>query len=475
LRKLRLTGGEPIPIGIVGGRAAWSPDGTILVAANYEGILRIPAQGGEAGVLVEPEAGWSYMSVQPLRDGRELLYTRIAPGSLSGEAVVRSSERDDTTIVLRGAVDARYVESGHLVYSQGSQLVAVAFDLASRRVLSDPVPVADRVAYSTSSWVAHFTVSENGTLAYERGTQESMDTRLVSVSRSGAVTGLPSELRSYSDPRVSPDGRRIAVHLLGDLDDVWVVDAARGALTRLSLEPGEDETPAWSPDGRHLAWSGSRASVTRGVFLRPADASGAEELLWRTEAHAHVTDWTPDGRALLLQLVDTQTASDLWLLPLDTKTAAPWLATRFSEHSARVSPDGRFVVYVCDESGRDEVYVRSFPEPGARLQVSTSGGSQPVWSRDGRSIYFRGGGGVNEAAFRGAAEPSVESPRRLFVDRFDSPQADTHTTYDVFPDGRFLMIGNETASASIAAPEAQIVYVFGFFEDLKRRIKPYGR
>jgi eukaryotic-like serine/threonine-protein kinase len=477
LKKVRLTGGEPVAISGANGRAAWSPDGTILVAGDYAGILGVPEQGGEASVLVTPEPGWSYDSVQPLRGGRELLYTRFKPGAEAAETVVRSRDRDDATVVLRAGFNTRYVGSGHLVYSQRSQLVAVAFELASRRVLSEPVVVADQVAFSSSSGIAHFTLSEGGLLAYEHGVEESQSTRLVAVSRSGALSRLPTETRNYSDPRVSPDGRRIAAHLQGDLDDVWVADASRGALTRLSVEPGEDETPVWSPDGHYLAWSGSRAGTTRAVFRRLADGSGDEELLWRTEAHTHVNDWTPDGRALVLQLVDTKTASDLWLLPLDTKQAAPWLATPFSEHSARVSPDGRFVAYVSDESGREEVYVRSFSGAGARVQVSASGGGQPVWSRDGRSLVFRGDGGVQEAAFRSTPEPAAESPRVLFADRFASPQAGTHTGYDVFPDGRFLMVEDETTAASAGATAAsqQIVYVFGFFEDLKRRVKPERR
>jgi serine/threonine-protein kinase len=154
-----------------------------------------------------------------------------------------------------------------------------------------------------------------------------------------------------------------------------------------------------------------------------------------------------------------------------------FLGTQFREGTAKFSPDGRFVAYVSDESGREEVYVRSFSGAGARVQVSASGGGQPVWSRDGRSLVFRGDGGVQEAAFRSTPEPAAESPRVLFADRFASPQAGTHTGYDVFPDGRFLMVEDETTAASAGATAAsqQIVYVFGFFEDLKRRVKPERR
>ena len=316
-KKVRVSGGDPVAVTSASGRGAWSPDGTILVAAGYGGILRVPAQGGDGSVLVAPEPGWFYDTAQPLRGGVELLYTRLKPGGATVETLLRSVDRDDTTILLRTGMNARYVDSGHLLYAQAGQLMAVAFDLASRRVLSDPVLVADQVSYSSSSDLTHFAVSDNGVLAYEHLVEEAAATRLVTVSRSGAVSRLKAESRSYSDPRVSPDGRRIAAHLLFDLDDVWVADVGRGTLTRISVEAGEDETPAWSPDGRYVAWSGSRAGVTRGVFRRLADGSGGEELLWQTEAHTHVNDWTPDGRVLVLQLVDTKTLADLWLLPLE--------------------------------------------------------------------------------------------------------------------------------------------------------------
>ncbi|MFI4943882.1 MAG: protein kinase, partial [Burkholderiales bacterium] len=198
-KKVRVSGGDAVAVTSASGRGAWSPDGTILVAGGYAGILRAPAQGGDASLLVAPEPGWFYDTVQPLSGGRELLYTRLKPGGATVETLLRSVDRDDTTILLRAGMNARYVGTGHLLYAQSGQLMAVAFDLASRRVLSDPVLVADQVAFSSSSDLTHFAVSDDGLLVYEQLSGEAVATRLVTVSRSGAVSRLPTESRSYSD------------------------------------------------------------------------------------------------------------------------------------------------------------------------------------------------------------------------------------------------------------------------------------
>ncbi len=476
LKMIRLAGGEAVTIAELSGTASWSPDGTILVGAGFRGIVRVAATGGASQVIVAPEAGFAYGQPQVLSGGREFLYTRSRPGAPAGETIVRSLEKDDGTIVLRTAFDARYAPSGHLVYARGNSLLAVAFDLASRRVLSKPVVVVERVDVSQASGLAQVTLSDSGIFAYMPARSDSYATRLVSVTRTGVVSSLPLEAREYSDPRISPDGRQVAVHEQADQNDVWVADLARGALTRLSFAPDEDETPAWSPDGRFIAWAASRADPVRGVFRRAADGSGGEELLWRSDAHAHVTDWTPDGRALVLEVQNPKTGSDLWLLSLEAKpVATPLLATPFGEHSARVSRDGRSMVYVSDESGRNEVYLRSFPAPGAKLQVSTSGGSQPVWARDGRAVFFRSAGVVQEATYHAAPTPTIGAPRALFPDRFESPQVGSHTGYDIFPDGRFLMVQLPDATQQSEAAGYQIVYVFGFLEELKARVGPERR
>jgi len=194
-------------------------------------------------------------------------------------------------------------------------------------------------------------------------------------------------------------------------------------------------------------------------------------LIWKLEKHAHVRDWTPDGRALVLELADPSTRYDIWRLDLsDTPAATTFLQTQFNERCSRLSPDGHWLAYVSDESGRDEVYIQSFPQLGSRIQVSTSGGDQPVWSRDGSKLFFRGNDAIQEITFQPGSPPSVSKARSLFPDSFESPQAGSHTGYDVFPDGRFLMIQSESGS-DLAS---EIVVVVNWAEELKRLV-PHGK
>ena len=480
IKKLPINGGTPVFIGgfgdVVG--ASWGRDDTILIGGVYSGILRVSAKGGEPETVVQPAPGLSYAHPQFLPDGLTFLYTRGRPGvSADNELVMRTLANGDETVVVRGGFNYRYVDSGHIIYATGTvgrpiNLMAVAFDVNSHKVIGSPVTIVSNVQTSNTGNTAQFSISDTGTLAYMPSPgARGAGSRLLTVSPTGQLSPIATETRDYSDPRVSPDGHFLASHLQGDQNDVWVTDIARGTLTRLSTDAGEDETPVWSPDGRFVAWSGSRADVLRGIFRRRADGSGSEELIWKLEKHGHLRDWTPDGRALILELADPVRSYDIWRLDLsDTPTATPFLQTQFNERCSRLSPDGHWLAYVSDESGRDEVYIQSFPQPGSKIPVSRSGGDQPVWSRDGSKLFFRGNEAIQEITFQPGSPPSVSKARSLFPDSFESPQAGSHTGYDVFPDGRFLMI--QAGSGSEVASE--IVVVVNWTEELKRLI-PHGK
>jgi Tol biopolymer transport system component len=328
--------------------------------------------------------------------------------------------------------------------------------------------VAKNVAAVTSGTGAHFAVSENGTLVYPPAASGGYQSRLVRVTETGQVELLPAEARLYSDPRVSFDGHSVAAHLQGDENDVWVVSVDRGTLTRLSFSPGEDETPVWSPNGRMVAWSGSRTGVARGIFRRSADASGSEELIWRLDLHAHVRDWTPDGKALIFEANDPKTNNDIWRLDLEgAPKATPIVQTPFIEHNSRLSPDGQWIAYSSNESGRDEIYLQPYPQGGSRLTVTTSGGDQPVWSRDGQKIYFQADGAINAVDFVSGPQPSVKNARVLFPNRFDNPQGGNHTNYDAFPDGRLLMLQSHIEKEG---QRTKIVMVFNWLAELKQQL-----
>jgi len=481
LKKIPVNGGSPLNICDISNAlgASWGKDNTILIGGVYSGILRVSANGGSPVAMVSARPPLSYSHPQFLPDGKSFLFYRGHPGNFDdNELVMRSIDKDDETVVLRGGFDFQYLKSGYILSARGAgsqrlDLSAVGFDVNARKVVGNPTTVVHNVNDSFASSSSNFAVSDSGTLIYLPAPEVyGLGSRLAAVDRTGKVSVLPAEARAYSDPRVSPDGRFVAVHLEGDQNDVWVTDAGRGTLTRLSYDPDEDETPAWSPDGRLVAWASSRADLVRGIFKRPADGSGSEELVWRLEKHTHVRDWAPDGHTLVIEIQDPDFSADIWRLDLEgTPTATVFLQTPFNERSSRLSPDGRWLAYVSNESGRAEVYIQAFPQGGAKLQVSSSGGDQPVWSRDGRKLFFRGGGSILETAFQASTPPTVSAAVVLFPDRFESPQAGGHTGYDVFPDGRFLMIQSQ------AQPDAreEIVVVINWIEELKQQVAAAGR
>jgi eukaryotic-like serine/threonine-protein kinase len=476
IKKVPVTGGDPIAIcttEVIG--ASWGPDNTILIGAIYGGIWRVSANGGEPQTIVKPQSLLSYHYPQFLPDGKSFLYDRGVPGSFSkNQLVMRSIDKDDETIVLEGTYNFSYLTSGILVYTTGANarstdLQAIAFDPASRKLVGSPVTVAKNVAITNAGSGAQFAVSEDGTLVYLPANAQGSRSRLVKVDKTGQVEVLPAEPRLYSDPRVSADGRYVATHLQGDENDVWVVSVERGTLTRLSFNPGEDETPAFSPDGRMVMWAGSRPDVVRGIFRRAADGGGKEEVIWSLDLHTHVRDWAPDGKSLIFETANPQTFNDIWRLDLEgTPKATPVVQTPFNEHNSRVSPDGRWLAYSSNESGRDEIYVQPYLQGGSRLIVTTSGGDQPVWARDGRTIFFRSNNEVYAIDFVPGPQPGVGNVRSLFADRFDNPQSGNHTGYDAFPDGRLLMLQSSTDQAGEGT---KIVMVFNWLRELQQQLR----
>ena len=434
----------------------------------------MPASGGNPEVLVPPQPSLAYHHPQFLPDGKSFLYSRSTLGSVSrNQVLIRSLDKSDETPVVEGAYNFSYLKSGVLVYTLGTNpnfvdLQAVAFDASARKVVGNPVTIATNVSITTAGSGAHFAVSDSGTLAYLPSNLEGSQSRMVRVSLTGQVEVLPTEPRLYSDPRVSRDGHSVVAHLQGDENDVWVASVDRGTLTRISFNIGEDETPAWSPDGRTVAWSGSRTDLIRGIFRRQADGEGGEELIWKLDLHTHVRDWAPDGKSLLFETVSPKTSGDIWRLDLEgSPRATPVMQTPFNEHNSRLSPDGKWIAYASNESARDEVYIQKYPEGGSRLTVSTAGGDQPVWSRDGRTLFFRSNSEVYAVDMVAGPQPSLTNLRSLFPDRFDSPQAGSHTGYDAFPDGKLLML---QSTSEKDGGRSKIVVVLNWLEELKQRL-----
>jgi serine/threonine-protein kinase len=438
-------------------------------------LLRVAASGGPAQPVPTPAAGARERVLWPsaLPGGRAVLLTIPNPaGGPVDDAtiVVQQLATGERRALLRQATQAVYAPSGHVVFARADALLALPFEPSVQAVRGTPVPVVEHVSRDTVQG-GRYALAGDGTLVYVRETGG--ERPLLWVDRDGKAEPIPTPAHTFLDPRVSPDGSRIAVQAADGDNDVWICDVTRGSLTRLTFDPGEDETPAWSPEGSFIAWVTQRPGRPRQIVRRRADGSGDEQVVWSTDRHAHLHDWSRDGASLLVTQEAESSARDVWLVPAAGGEGRPLLKTPFEECSPRFSPDGRWLAYSSDESGRFEVYVVRMPGLDQRVQVSVGGGDRPVWSASGREIVYRTADGwVTSVRFSARADgPNVGRPVPLFPDSFGAATGRTsHVDYDVHPGGvRFVMVGGQAGGMSI-----DLGVVLGWFGEL-RRLAPHGR
>ena len=467
LKKVAISGGTPVtlddtsqPYG-----ASWGSDDTIVIGKGPEGIWQLPGTGGTAEVLIPGDSTTStwYHEPQILPGTETVLYTFSSSAGEWDDAqvIVESLATHERKVLINGGSNARFVPTGHLVYVRAGTLLAVAFDLSRLEVTSSPVPVVDDVRQSSLTGLAEFSLSNLGALAYTPfSTAEQADT-LVWVDRLGAVEALEAPPLTYVHPRLSPDGRRLAV---GGERDVWIYDIPRDTLTRLTFE-GTNRQPVWTPDGNRVTFRSGRAGPLN-LFWKPANGSGAAERLTTGEYVQVPESWSPDGQVLAFAEDHPINGADIWVLSLEEEgKPLPFLQTPFYEAGPVFSPDGRWLAYVSDESGRREVYVQPYPGPGGKRQISTEGGDEPVWSPDGRELFYRIGDKMMAVDITSEPTFSAGTPRLLFEGQYRRrPRA--RANYDVSPDGqRFLMVKPGEQSG-----QAQIRVVLNWFEELKRLV-----
>jgi dipeptidyl aminopeptidase/acylaminoacyl peptidase len=352
-------------------------------------------------------------------------------------------------VVPGGGVPVRVLPTGHLLVRRNGDVFAVAFDQGRGEVHGAQVGVVQDVRFERQAGSGILDVSDTGTLVYAQGFFGDQERSLIFLS-GAAASAVPANVatRAYYDPRLSPDGQRVAVELADPSDDIWIADLKRGTMTRMTFDAGEDETPVWSPDGKSIAYSSSRPGQPRTVFRKAADGSGAEEQVFASNDHSHVEDWSRDGRVMLVGVDGASTHSDIWVVPIGgSEKPHALIQTNFSEGNARLSPDGRWIAYQSDESGRDEVYVQRFPMLGSKAQVSNDGGAQPVWSRDGRQLFYRVAGAVITVPVTTGDALEIGSPRKLAPDVYTN-KGGPHTGYDVGSDGRLIFAKDEKQLAS---------------------------
>jgi Tol biopolymer transport system component len=347
--------------------------------------------------------------------------------------------------------------------------MAARFDTERLVVTGTPVPVLEGVMQSTTG-AAQYSFSDNGALAFVPGDFQRPRNTLVWVSRNGAEEPLAAPPHPYLAPRLSSDGRRIAVSFLEQESQVWLYDLTRQTLTRFTFEGNANYLTAWTSDGKRIAFSSNKEGPLN-IFWQRADGSGGLERLTTSEYTQGPSSWSPDGQVLAFVQIARDTGSDIWMLRLSDRKPQPFLQTPFNEEGPRFSPDGRWLAYVSNESGRYEIYVQPYPGPGGKWQISTEGGTEAVWNRNGRELFYRSGDKMMAVDITTLPNFSVGKPRMLFQGPYVTP-AGTYADYDVSSDGqRFLML--KPVEQTGAAP-TQINVVLNWFEELKQKV-PTGK
>lgn len=421
LKKVSLRGGAPITLCAAtdGMGGAWSAEGWIVFApSDSSGLRRVSEHGGESEVFSEVrlDAGeQAHVSPVLLGDQRTVLFTVYTGGRNTDSRVALQTlgQKSHRTIV-EGGSHGRLLPPRWLIYGRGAELLAVAFDPSKGAVTGTPFRVLDGVQDTPALGAPIFAVSDDGTLVYAPGVTAGYKGRISWLDRSGQARAEVEAGQAYYRPRLSPDGTRVLFHLADPDFNVWVKDLARGIRTKITTEPGWDGFGVWSPDGRQIAFSSTRAGP-RTLFAQAADGSGTAERLLPVGNARWPTSWSPNGEWLAFHEESPGTGLDVSFLYMRDKSVRPFLHTVAGESGGRFSPDGAWLAYGSDESGSDEVYVRSVRDPSERLQVSAGGGTGAIWSLAGDEIYYSHGPQFLSVPIRLGSSPKADRPQVLFT------------------------------------------------------------
>jgi len=397
LKRIETAGGPPDVLCEADGRdgGTWSPEGVILFSRPPNSVIhRIPASGGkpEPVTTFDPTAGdFGHRSPWFLPDGRHFLYSARRGVGGANPLLVASLDGGKPKLLLEISSNAIYSPTGHLLYWRDGAVRAQPFDPERLEITGEPVAVAPGAHFEVDSGTAFFSASQNGTLAYHLGGSATTQTRLVLRDRRGAEVGTAGPPGNFYSPRFSRDGRRIAVDNSGieNNGDIWIYDPARPVTTRLTFDAADESSPVWSPAGDRVAFFTHKAG-NRDLHIRPLSGPGGEEILLATDASEVPLDWSWDGQWIAFERAESSGSwqRDIWILSLADRQARSFQATPFQEDAAQFSPDGRWLAYDSDESGRHEVYVRPFPAGEGVWQISVDGGIVPRWRADGREMFY---------------------------------------------------------------------------------------
>ncbi len=483
LKKVSVSGGSPLTLCDAGGLprgASWGDDGMIVFAPSTSaGLSRVRDSGGkpeELTQLDESARERSHRWPEVLPGSKGVLFTTQVIGASFDEAIVEAYdfESGDRTVLYHGASNPRYVSSGHLLFGQSGTLFAAPFDAKRMKMLGQPGPVFEGVVTEPPNGGVHVSVSRNGTLVLNSGEVSSQMKLLSWTDRAGVAAPIDQAVRDISTVVISPDGKRLALQLTPEGEtsfDIWTYEIERQVLSRLTFGEGNEFMPVWSPDGQWIVYSANDTTGFANLFMKRADGADQPTRLTTYESGQFPSDWSPDGRHILF--AENHISNRSWnLATLDLSVDPPaktiLFETPFDESYATFAPNGQWIAYRSNESGQSEVYVRAFPGPGGRWQVSTKGGTHPVWSPDGTELFYLDGRQVMSAPVVTDSEHfSVGSPEELFST--GPPSSFWYPRIDIMPDGeRFIML--QGAGGEERQELHQLTFVFNWFEELSQRV-----
>ena len=464
LKKIAVQGGPPVTLARAGGMLGmtWGGNEEIIYAdIDFAGLKKIPSVGGTPVTLtqVDTRKGETAHRWPAFLPGGKAFLFAIENGQNPDNAQIVAQRLDtrQRRLLIQGGTYPQYVSAGYLAYVHAGKLIGVPFDARGLQVEGQPIPFSEDVQESGFG-ASQFGLSAQGALVYVPPSRAQR--RLSWVSRNGTEQLLAARAQNYGAFRLSPDGRLVAVEVE---DQIWVYDLSRDTMTRFTFRGDINRYPLWSPDGKWIAFQ-SNMDGPWNLFRQRANGSGEPERLTTSKYEQVPVSWSPGGQLLAFVENNLLTRSDIWILQLSDGKARPFLQTQFSEGSPVFSPDGNWLAYLSDESGRYEVYVQPYPGPGAKYQISTQGGTEPVWNPNGRELFYRSGNKMMAAEVVVHPSFAVVQARVLFEGPYATvaKRVSEGAGYDVSQDGLRFLMDKQNGEAT------HINVVLNWFEELKR-------
>jgi serine/threonine protein kinase/Tol biopolymer transport system component len=443
---------------------SWAVDGNLYYGIINDAIFRVSAKGGTPEAITTLDSTQGEISDRYphlLPDGKTILYT-IKPNNITSfsDALIAAQTigSKDKKILIHGGTYERYVEPGCLVYLRGDQVYAVPFDAGKAEVTGSPVPVFDGGWMIEGSGQAAISISNAGTLVFApAGIEDYNNTSIRTMDMEGNLHPLVDTMRAYGGVALSPDGEKVAADAGAANDDIWVYQLKKGILTRLTFGGGNNDWPIWSPDGAYVVYA-SEKGKNLNLFRKRWDGSSPEERLTTNHVSQSATSFSPDGKFLTF----TQ-GTDIWVLPMDgARTPFPFVESSAHKDNAKISPDGKWMAYTSDESGKNEVYVVPFPKREGKWQISSGGGSLPQWSPDGKELYFVGGSSIMTVGVTTGASFNYSAQREVC-----SGLANATGFFGLTPDGKRFVVGVSTTGQYTLN---HISVVTNWFDELQSKL-----